>query len=330
MKQASIFYKYKHIYLLRQKMLLKLICYIRYLIILGLFWNPAAFGNDIGKELAKYARTFIGTGQYVMESDSFFVSNQKYAFKLNRWFGYEPNDFRILFTNWPHFHSSEFQFLEQIAEKNYQNNKLRMNCWQFVLLVLLGQNLITKDDIENLYFHVDTGTFKNTNWVGSLWDSKARDHSPLIGDIALYRRLDPFQAGESVWHVAIVSSVNNDGSVNVIEILNYNVKETTARNVHFISPENAALAIKALERGDFGKHPEKCLMLMREFINFAKGYFNDEVEKEVKKKFPDNGAWQRDWKETENRENYAEEVFNNMLKEHNIVPECKTEKCCVK
>ncbi|MBF0312770.1 MAG: CHAP domain-containing protein [Oligoflexia bacterium] len=156
-----------------------------------------AIGFSLPEDVARHALSLVGKGVYVQSGNSFIVSNfpGTPAFLLN--------GFETLFSNWSRLDAKEYRLLREVAEKDYQEGKLSMNCWGFVLLVLLENKMLTQEDIEKLYFHDDQKRFGD-RWV-NLWGQHAHRDSPKVGDVALFFSRPNFSP---LYHVAIVTSVN--------------------------------------------------------------------------------------------------------------------------
>ena len=215
--------------------------------------------DEHGSKVAEHALSLVASGEYVTEGKGFIVSNYPSSPT------YLLNDFKVLFSNWSPVESPQHQLLQNEAKKNYLAKKLKMNCWQFVLLVLLETKMITKENIENLYYHKDMGRWDR--WV-HLWREHSHSGNPKIGDIALLSKEDKI-----IWHAAVVTSIS---PLKLTDMLNSPVSEKEYRahsteSLLFLSPSIAAQAIRTLEKGDYSVGPKTPHFKAEEFKELCTG-----------------------------------------------------------
>lgn len=192
------------------------------------------------------------------------------------WPSYLLCEFIVLFANWSKVESSEFSFLEKIARKNYEKGKLAMNCWQFVLLVMLETKAITVSDIENLYLYKKR---HNMPYWATLWHPFKRSGAPEVGDIALFGKSE-------IEHAGIVTSIK---PLKIIEMFNapVTIRSIEGESGTFIPFDKAVQVIKELDRVEYNRSVDGQLFWERDDLScyFQQNIFERQIHKELKKRF---------------------------------------------
>lgn len=100
-------------------------------------------------------------------------------------------DFLIKFANYNKLYQNLlqpklFKFLNKYVNDRYENKKITMNCWQFILLCLLESGYITVEHILKLYQNLafDEQTNKDIR-IPDYFNMEKNEHGK-IGDIILY------------------------------------------------------------------------------------------------------------------------------------------------
>jgi hypothetical protein len=154
------------------------------------------------KNLISIAKSWIGKGNYIQDSNSIISSNYPHFPP------YLFADFKILFVdNWSIDEALEHR-LKQYSLQKYKNMTLRMNCWEFALLCLYESGYITNVDIAKLYnHHHNSLRFSKLGRIPDFFNltEVARNPDTLVpGHIILYYRT--INNKVLIWHASIAIS----------------------------------------------------------------------------------------------------------------------------
>lgn len=186
--------------------------------------NNNAFNREL---LVKVTNAWLGKGEYITESFKLLTTSITYVtHNINE---NALNDFIIKFTEYDNL-PKELEFLHEYVNKQYIEKKIRMNCWQFVLICLLEAGLLTEDDIISLYkYYYNNHNLEQSKRFSDYFELPSKQSitdyfngnakTPIRqGDIILFYN-DPLSTNPILWHVAICTAVDGD-DIYYIGIIN--------------------------------------------------------------------------------------------------------------
>ena len=206
-------------------------------------------GNRLrAKDLITIARSHVGKGRYCLERHNVIIDNYS-NYPQHPSFGI--NSFKVLFADWgKQFTDGKYSFIRQIAEKDYVDANMFINCWQFVLLCIIELRLLNSDDIKLLYYHDSNNKTKRIPdyFVGDIDIQRLlynkETNYPLPGDILLYKK-----KGTAIfWHTAIF--IGDDKTIeNLFEKISVSTfSENVYDDIYIVNVEMLVDNIKKLQK----------------------------------------------------------------------------------